>query len=112
MSTFVLKRKTFGVAEAIQNIYGGTTSKASDIKIGGISGGLANAINMGQNQDLKKKTQAKFPRTIVRRLALANGADINAGITTKTGLRRGAIKSVIKKSRTKGEVDPRLLKRY
>lgn len=46
MARYVLKRKTYGVAEAAQNVIGGaaeTVGNIADTKIGGVAGGLASA---------------------------------------------------------------------
>lgn len=43
---YIIKRKTFGVAEAAQNVIGGaaeTAGNIADTKIGGMAGGLATA---------------------------------------------------------------------
>ena len=45
-----IKRKTFGVAEAAQNVIGGTMETAgniADTKIGGVAGGLAGGSMLG-----------------------------------------------------------------
>ena len=45
-----IKRKTFGVAEAAQNVIGGTMETAgniADTKIGGIAGGIAGGSMLG-----------------------------------------------------------------
>ena len=44
MARYVIKRKTYGVAEAAQNVIGGaaeTAGNIADTKLGGIAGGLA-----------------------------------------------------------------------
>ena len=44
MARFRIKRKTFGVADAAQNVIGGaaeTAGNIADTKIGGLAGGLA-----------------------------------------------------------------------
>lgn len=44
MARYVLKRKTYGVADAVQNTIGGaaeTVGNIADTKIGGLAGGLA-----------------------------------------------------------------------
>lgn len=46
MARYVLKRKTYGVADAVQNTIGGvaeTAGNIADTKIGGVAGGLAGA---------------------------------------------------------------------
>ena len=46
MARYVIKRKTYGVTDAVQNTIGGvaeTAGNIADTKIGGLAGGLATA---------------------------------------------------------------------